>query len=439
MAKQSIGSPRPRRKLIKAETYGGVLLLGATVLALIWANSPLGHIYDSIFHYEIGIASSHFTLQESVLHWINDGLMVIFFFMIGLEIKREMLIGHLNTVKKASFPVFAALGGMLIPVTIYLIFNRDAETVRGWGIPAATDIAFSLAILQLLGKRVPIALKVFLATFAVADDIGAVIVIAAFYCESIQWLMLVGAFAILAVMLILSNKNIYSRFLYFAASLVVWYLFLKSGIHPTVAGVLLAFTIPIRKKMDVKTYVLKISGIIKDFSGSEEEDKKPVLTNKQLKNIDEIKSYTSKVNSPLQQLEHGLHNWVNYLIIPLFALANAGVKLKTGGNIDYTLALIIMFSLFAGKTIGITLFSYLGSWLGIATIPKDIDFQHLVGVACLGGVGFTMSIFIANLAFLGSPELLNSAKMGIIMGSFISGVTGYTMLKMMTPKPLTEN
>ncbi|MEA1886122.1 MAG: Na+/H+ antiporter NhaA [Bacteroidota bacterium] len=435
---KSIGSPRPKRKLIKAETYGGVLLLGATILALIWANSPLSHIYDSILHYEIGIASSHFTLEESVLHWINDGLMAIFFFMIGLEIKREMLIGHLNTVKKASFPVFSALGGMIVPVSIYLIFNHDPETVRGWGIPAATDIAFSLAILQLLGKRVPIALKVFLATFAVADDLGAVIIIAAFYSVSIKWAMLVGAFAIMAVLLILSRKNIYSRLLYFSASLVVWYLFLKSGIHPTVAGVLLAFTIPISKKMDVKTYVLKITGIINNFKGSEEEDKRPVLTKKQLKNIDEIKSYTNKVNSPLQQLEHGLHNWVNYYILPLFAFANAGVKLRTGGNIDLTLALIIMISLFAGKTIGITLFSYIGSWLGIATIPKDIDLQHMIGVACLGGVGFTMSIFIANLAFFGYPEILNSAKMGIIMGSLISGVTGYTLLKMMSKKPLAE-
>ncbi|MDZ7738504.1 MAG: Na+/H+ antiporter NhaA [Bacteroidales bacterium] len=438
MVKKSVGSPRRKRKLIKAETYGGVLLLGATVLALIWANSPLGHIYDSIFHYEIGIASSHFTLQESVLHWINDGLMAIFFFMIGLEIKREMLIGHLNTVKKASFPVFAALGGMIVPVSIYLIFNNDPETVRGWGIPAATDIAFSLAILQLLGKRVPIALKVFLATFAVADDLGAVIVIAAFYSVGIKWAMLVGAFAIMAVLMILSRKGIYSRLLYFSASLVVWYFFLKSGIHPTVAGVLLAFTIPISKKMDVKTYVLKITGIIKDFRASDEEDKKPVLTKMQLKKIDEIKSCTHKVSSPLQQLEYGLHDWVNYLIIPLFALANAGVKLRTGGSIDITLALIIMISLFAGKTIGITMFSYIGSWLGIATIPKDIDLQHLIGVACLGGVGFTMSIFIANLAFFGYPEILNSAKMGIIMGSLISGVTGYTLLKMMSPKPLAE-
>ncbi|MBS0011079.1 MAG: Na+/H+ antiporter NhaA [Bacteroidales bacterium] len=439
MNKESHSSSRPRRRFIKPEIYGGVLLLAATVLALIWANSPLGYIYDAIFNYEIGIESEYFKLEEPVLLWINDGLMAIFFFMIGLEIKREMMIGHLNTAKKASFPVFAALGGMLVPVSIYLIFNHDPVTVRGWGIPAATDIAFSLAILQLLGKRVPVALKVFLATFAVADDIGAVIVIAAFYCESIKWLMLLGAFIILALMMILSVRNIYSKYLYFPLSLVVWYFFLKSGIHPTVAGVLLAFTIPLNKKMDVKTYVQKITGIINNFRGTEEDDRKPVLSNAQLKGIDEMKSHTSKVNSPLQQLEHGLHNWVNFLIIPLFALANAGVKLKTGTGIDFKLALIIMFSLFAGKTIGITLFSYLGTWLRIAAIPSGIKFKHLVGVACLGGVGFTMSIFIANLAFYANPEILNSAKMGIIMGSLISGVTGYTLLRRVTKGPVIDN
>ncbi len=413
--------------------------MAATVLALIWANSPLAYIYDAVFNYQIGIESDYFKLEEPVLLWINDGLMAIFFFMIGLEIKREMLIGHLNTAKKASFPVFAALGGMLLPVSIYLIFNHDPVTVRGWGIPAATDIAFSLAILQLLGRRVPVALKVFLATFAVADDIGAVIVIAAFYSESIKWIMLLGAFIILALMMVLSVRNIYSKYIYFPLSLVVWYFFLKSGIHPTVAGVLLAFTIPLNRKMDVKTYVQKITGIINNFRVSEEEDKKPVLSHTQLKGIDELKNHTNKVNSPLQQLEHGLHNWVNLLVLPLFALANAGVKLKTGTGIDFRLALIIMVSLFAGKTIGITLFSYIGTWLRIAAIPGGIQFKNLVGVASLGGVGFTMSIFIANLAFYANPEILNSAKMGIIMGSLISGLTGYTWLRMNTKEPVTEN
>ncbi|MFO7853137.1 MAG: Na+/H+ antiporter NhaA [Bacteroidota bacterium] len=439
MVKQNVRSSSPRRRLIKPEIYGGVLLMAATVLALIWANSPLAYIYDAVFNYQIGIESDYFKLEEPVLLWINDGLMAIFFFMIGLEIKREMLIGHLNTAKKASFPVFAALGGMLLPVSIYLIFNHDPVTVRGWGIPAATDIAFSLAILQLLGRRVPVALKVFLATFAVADDIGAVIVIAAFYSESIKWIMLLGAFIILALMMVLSVRNIYSKYIYFPLSLVVWYFFLKSGIHPTVAGVLLAFTIPLNRKMDVKTYVQKITGIINNFRVSEEEDKKPVLSHTQLKGIDELKNHTNKVNSPLQQLEHGLHNWVNLLVLPLFALANAGVKLKTGTGIDFRLALIIMVSLFAGKTIGITLFSYIGTWLRIAAIPGGIQFKNLVGVASLGGVGFTMSIFIANLAFYANPEILNSAKMGIIMGSLISGLTGYTWLRMNTKEPVTEN
>jgi len=354
--------------------------------------------------------------------------MAVFFFLIGLEIKREVMIGELNSLRKASFPFFAALGGMAIPITLYIIMNEDPATSHGWGIPAATDIAFSLAILQLLGSRVPISLKVFLAAFAIVDDIGAVLLIALFYSTGIKWLLLLIALGIILILILLSIRGIYNKYLYFAAGAVVWLLFLRAGFHPTVAGVLLAFTIPLRKKIDVKTYAVNLCDIVDEFKDAGD-GKSPVLSKEQVDYIDDLEDWTSKVQSPLQHLEHSLHNWVAYLIIPVFAFANAGVNLTTGTDIDYRLILIIVLSLFAGKSIGITLFTWLGRKFKLTVIPGNIKGSQLVGIAFLAGVGFTMSIFISNLAFVDNPSVVNSAKIGIIAGSLISGLTGYLILR----------
>ena len=423
----------PFQKFVKVESLSGVLLFSATIIALIWANSRFATVYDSIWQYEIGIKTADFELSKPLILWINDGLMAIFFFLIGLEIKREVMIGELNNLKKASFPIFAALGGIIIPVSLYIILNKDPGTSHGWGIPAATDIAFSLAILQLLGKRVPVSLKVFLAAFAIVDDIGAVVLIAAFYSTGIKWALLIIALAIIIILIILSSRSIYSKYLFFIAGFVVWLLFLKAGFHPTVAGVLLAFTIPIRKKIDVNTYAVNLCSIVDEFRDAGD-GKSPVLSKEQVEYIDDLEDWTSKVQSPLQHLEHSLHNWVAYLIIPIFAFANAGVNLSTGTDLNYTLILTIMVSLFAGKSIGISLFTWLARKFKLTVIPKGINGWQLTGISFLAGVGFTMSIFISNLAFVDNPAVVNSAKIGIIAGSLISGLTGFLILRFSTNK-----
>jgi len=423
----------PFQKFVKIESLSGVLLFGTTILALILANSPLAVFYNSVWQYEFGIQTPDFELIKPLILWVNDGLMAIFFFLIGLEIKREVMIGELNNLKKASFPIFAAIGGMVVPISFYVILNKDPDTSHGWGITAATDIAFSLAILKLLGKRVPVSLKVFLAAFAIVDDIGAVVLIAVFYSTGIKWLLLIIALAIIIVLVILSSKGLYSRYLFFAAGVIVWLLFLKAGFHPTVAGGLLAFTRPIRRKVNVNTYAVNLCNIVDAFKEAGE-GTGPVLSKEQVEYIDDLEDWTSKVQSPLQHLEHSLHNWVAYLIIPVFAFANAGVNLSTDTDINYTVILIIVISLFAGKSIGISLFTWLARKFKLTVMPKGMNGWQLAGIAFLAGVGFTMSIFISNLAFVDNPAVVNSAKIGIIAGSLISGLTGYLILRFSTNK-----
>lgn len=417
----------PIQKFLKIESLSGILLFSATLIALIWANSPFSDTYNSLWSYKIGITSADFELKKDLILWVNDGLMAIFFFLIGLELKRELLIGELNSVKKAAFPFFAAIGGMIIPVALFLILNKNPGTSHGWGIPMAADIAFALAIVQLLGKRVPIGLKVFLIAFAIIDDIGAVLVIAIFYSASINWLLLGYALIILLFLGFLSYKKLYSNY-FVIFGVIVWFLFLKSGIHPTIAGVLLAFTIPIRQKMPLKTYVNMLCDTAANIKNID--DKSPILTDEQLIEIDNLESYTEKVQSPLQHLEHKLHGWVAYFIMPIFALANAGVTFSADMNFDYSLISTIAISLVIGNFIGVTLISYLGLKLKITVLPDGVLFKHIIGIGFIAGVGFTMSIFIANLAFVGNPTVMASAKVGILIGSLIAGLTGYFILKM---------
>jgi len=419
----------PFQKFVRIESLSGILLFGATLLAVLLANSPLSERFQSIWQYKIGFGTSGFELVKPLILWVNDGLMAIFFFLIGLEIKRELLIGELNSVKKASFPLFAAIGGMILPVVLFLILNKNPENSHAWGIPMATDIAFSLAILTILGKRVPLGLKVFLTAFAIVDDLGAVIVIALFYSESIKWSLMAIALVMLAILFFLSYRRIYAKWVILIFGIVIWVLFLKAGIHPTIAGVLLAFTIPIRQRIGMETYVDKLCDIVEDIKESNAMDS-PLLSKEQIESIDDMEEWTEKVQSPLQHLEHTLHNWVAYLIMPLFALSNAGVAFRGGGAPDNNLGMIIVISLVAGKLIGVTLFSWISVRLGIAELPEEVNFKQVTGIALLAGVGFTMSIFVANLAFSGSPLLLDSAKSGILMGSLIAGIAGYAVLRM---------
>jgi len=417
------------QKFVKTESSAGILLFGAAVIALIWANSPYGGYYVSLWQYKIGISFHNFELKKSLFLWINDGLMTVFFFLIGLELKRELLIGEINTLKKAAFPFIAALGGVIVPITLYLILNKDPGTVRGWGIPMATDIAFALAILTTLGKRIPISLKVFLTAFAIIDDIAAVLVIAIFYSSNINWSFLFYGIILIGILGIIYSRFKYSLGIGLVFGSVVWLLFLKSGIHPTIAGVLLAFTIPIKRRIDIKSFSEQLSLISDKVVTASDDHKKHLLTKEEIKYIDHLDNLISEVRSPLQHLEYRLHNWVAFFILPIFAFANAGVVISTGYNFNFSLIFNIAISLFIGKFTGITLFSLLGLKLKLTELPAGMNIKHIFGIAAIGGIGFTMSIFINNLAFYENLVNVNSAKMGIIIGSLISGITGYTILR----------
>jgi len=418
----------PFQQFVKIESFSGILLLIATIIALIWANSSFSESYQSFWQYKIGFTSDGFELNKPIILWINDGLMAIFFFLIGLEIKREFLIGELNSVKKIAFPLLGALGGMLIPVLLFLVLNQNTETFNAWGIPMATDIAFSLAILKLLGDRVPLSLKLFLTAFAIVDDIGAVLVIAIFYSGSINVALLLIALALLSILYVLSFRGYYSKYLNIMFGIVVWTLFLKAGIHPTLAGILLAFSVPVRQKIHTAAFIDNLVDITDNIKRATI-SKKPILSKEQIQQIDHLENWTNKYQSPLQHLEHSLHDWVAYFIIPVFALANAGVVINSDITVDVTLVRNIIIALVFGNSIGISSIILLAKKIKLIEIPKEIGVQHIVGVSFLAGIGFTMAIFIASLAFKNDPMYIDSAKIGILIGSLISAFLGYLILR----------
>lgn len=428
----------PFQKFVKIEGLSGVLLLLTTIVALIWANSSFGDSYRELWQYDLGVVTENFEFKKPLILWINDGLMAVFFFLIGLEIKRELMIGELNSMKKMAFPLVGALGGMLLPVVIFVVLNQNPETVKGWGIPMATDIAFSLAVLNVLGKRVPISLKIFLTAFAIVDDIGAVLVIAIFYSGTINVTLLLIALGMLAILYFLSFKGFYSVFLFFLTGTVIWFLFLKSGIHPTVAGILLAFSVPIRQKIDTSKFLAQLEVVYNNIKNSSILNK-PILSAEQIEHIDDLEDWSSKFQSPLQHLEHNLHGWVAFFVIPIFALANAGVLIDSSAYIDTALVTNIIICFVLGKSLGITSMVMFAKKLKLIEVPTDINFNQILGVAFLAGIGFTMAIFIASLAFVSTPEYIDSAKIGILIGSFISAIIGYLVLRFSkSPKPADE-
>ncbi len=424
------------KRFIQLETASSIILFLASIFAIIWANSSFGYLYEEIWFkkFTIGFANTDFHLSKSLILWINDGLMAVFFFVIGLEVKREILAGELTTLRKAALPVFAAFGGMAFPILIFVFLNQGKIGIEGWGVPMATDIAFTLGILKLLGKRVPIGLKIFLTAFAIVDDIGAVLVIAVFYSANIQWDLIGYAMLLIAGLSYLSYKEVYSKYFYFLIGCVVWLLFLKSGIHPTIAGVLMAFTIPINRKVNISQYLTTVKQQLLIFKEKTVDESK-LLSYDQIHAIDSIENCSKKVHSPLQHLEHNLHGWVSYLIMPIFALANAGVVISFAGiedaaHVVYNIALALVF----GNTIGILLMSFISVKLKIADLPENVNFKQIFGISILGGLGFTMSLFIANLAYV-DEGVVAAAKMGIIIGSLVSGLIGYFVLKF-TLKPV---
>lgn len=420
----------PLSNFIKLETSGSIILFLATISALVIANSPLSQSYLDFWNNYITISLPGFELSKPVLKWINDGLMAVFFFLIGLEIKREIVSGELSDFKKASLPILAAIGGMLFPALIFTVLNYGEPGSNGWGISIATDIAFSLGILQLLGKRVPLSLKIFLMAFAIIDDLGAVLVIALFYSSNLIWMYIGIGLMIVIALMILSAKGYYSKYFFFLMGAIVWVLFLKSGIHATIAGVLLALTIPLQRKINTKSFYNDakdaLDVFVADCNNVAVETK--ILTKNQLAAIDELEDIAEKTAPPLQYLEHSLHGWVSYVIMPLFAFANAGVVFSIAGEFNFSLSSNIAIALVVGKAIGIFTVSFLAIKLKISELPKYVSFKMLAGISILGGLGFTMSLFINNLAYT-DQGMIDAAKMGVLIGSVVAGTLGYIVLK----------
>ncbi|WP_430809452.1 MULTISPECIES: Na+/H+ antiporter NhaA [unclassified Carboxylicivirga] len=429
----------PLQRFIKLFSSGSALLMMATAIAVVWAN--LDHeSYHHFWHSPFGLSSEMFNVNMGLMHWVNDGLMAVFFFVVGLEIKREFLAGELSSFKQASLPIFAAIGGMLVPILLYFLFGFEGDAQKGWGIPMATDIAFSLGVLAILGKRVPLALKVFLTALAIVDDLGAVLVIALFYGGDLNWTYLLIAAGLMLVLTVANLRDVQNLKVYTLLGCVIWYLFLQSGVdgpgtglHATIAGVLIAFTIPMRPKVHINEFLARIKSALTRFNSVPKSENKRVLTDDQLYAINEVSYCVKKVQSPLQFIEHQFHGFISMFVLPVFALANAGVTLvhqgEGSGEVFTTLSLAIAFSLVVGKGIGITFFSWLAVRTGIAVKPRKSSWTSFFGLALLGGIGFTMSIFIASLGFKGQPDLLNQAKLGIFIGSIISGLLGFYLLK----------
>ena len=431
MIKENILSPF--QKFFNLQSFTGILLLATTIIALVWANSSFAGSYQALWNYEFGVVTDSFELKKPLLLWVNDGLMAVFFFLIGLELKREFLIGELNTAKKVMFPLFGAIGGIALPILLFVSLNQNPETLKGWGIPMATDIAFALAVLKVLGNRVPISLKIFLTAFAIVDDLGAVLVIAIFYSGSLNFVLLGIAIGILSLIYFLSYQGKYFQFLTIICAIAVWLLFLKAGLHPTLAGVLMAFAIPVRQKISTHEFTNQLESIVGEIKESTILQP-PLLSPPQLELIDDLEDWVNKYRSPLQSLEERLHNWVAYLVIPVFALANAGVALSSDGGLETILVVNIMICLILGKSIGISSTIFIARKLKIIEVPQEISNKQIIGVSFLAGIGFTMAIFIASLAFNSSPEYIDSAKIGILLGSLISAIIGYCILRFNTSK-----
>ena len=407
----------------------GIVLLVAVILAMLWANSPWQSTYQNILNTTISFSIGNFQLTEPLLLWINDALMALFFLQVGLELKREILGGKLSTPQNAILPIGAAIGGMVFPALIYFILNTSGEASQGWGIPMATDIAFSLGVLALFGKRLPIALRVFLVTLAVVDDLGGVLVIALFYTSGISTMDLFHAFLFFGLLIIGNYAGVRKTWFYAIIGIGgVWLAFFFSGVHPTIAGILTALAIPSRVKINEATFLKRLSALHKKFN-KEKPVKGSLISHSQLEILEEIKVTSSEAETPLQKLENALNPFVNFIVLPLFAFANAGIHLhgKVLEVLTHPISLGIGFGLILGKFIGIVLFSRILVVLKLAKLPKNITWYHIYGIAFLAGIGFTMSLFINELAFT-NEEFIYTAKVGILFSSLIAGIIGSLIL-----------
>lgn len=431
---------RTLKKFSSLNMLASLLLFLTAILAAVVANSSWAPAYEAFLSQELHLRIGSFNLFShgghalTMIEFINDCLMTIFFLSVGLEIKRELLVGELSSFRKAVLPFIAACGGMILPVIVYsAMVTAGGPEARGSAIPMATDIAFSLGVLSLLGNRVPLSLKIFLTAFAVVDDIGGILVIALFYSTDVAFGYLIAA-AILYVFLYYMGKfGVTQKIFYLSFGIIIWYLFLQSGIHATISGVILAFVIPARPQMDAGKYIKRIQQAISEFPASGPD--RIVLTNEQIAKLKQVEFASDHVISPLQSLEDNLHGLVNFIVLPLFAFANAGVVLNGGGDMMGEVSMAVMCGLLIGKFVGIFLFTWAAVQCKVASMPVGMNWKNVAGVSLLGGIGFTVSLFIANLSFAADhPVLLNQAKLGVLLGTVLSGILGYLVLKMVLPK-----
>jgi len=417
------------------ETAGAVVLLAATVLALVLANSSFHASVEAFFHTDLGIRVGPWDFSMSLLHWIDDGLMALFFFVVGLGLKREFIVGEPAERRKDTLPILAALGGMLVPATIYLAFNAGGPGANGWGVPMATDIAFALGILALLGSRVPLGLRVFLTALAIADDIGAILVIAIFYTAevSLAWL---GVVAVLfVVLLLLARRGVDSGWPYAIVGVGLWAAMLASGVHATIAGVLVAFTIPATARLAPLAFTAHTRDALDEIESAAVPGEHTLVDGARAEACTSIRRDALHAMAPLQRMETALHPWTTFVILPLFALGNAGVRLvgaDVGGLLASPVSLGIVFGLVVGKPIGIFAMTWLAVRFRVADLPMGVNWLHVLGAGVLGGIGFTMSLFVANLAFAGGDQTA-AAKVAILVASVVAGCLGYALLRFVLP------
>jgi NhaA family Na+:H+ antiporter len=424
----------PFREFSRASASSGVLLIVAAAVALVWANSPFAATYSELWGTELAIEVGGMRLSESLLHWVNDGLMAVFFLVVGLEIKREILAGELASLRRATLPIAGAIGGAVIPAVIFLTLVGGGTAARGWGVPMATDIAFALGVLALLGTRAPLGLRIFVAALAIVDDLLAVVVIAVFYTADLSLPALLWAGTILGALIVANRIGVRKPSVYAVLGVALWFAVYESGIHATVAGVLLALTIPAATRLDSDAYVERARAHIDDFEGRTVggED---ATTQEHHAALWELEETTERAQAPMLRMEHALHPWVAFLIVPLFALANAGVNVQAGlgSAVGGSLPLAVIAGLVIGKQVGITLGAAAVVRLGLASLPNGVTWRHIYGAAWLGGIGFTMSLFIAALAYGEDSTELAMAKVGVLAASVIAGLGGYAILRAVRP------
>ncbi|MEP5569042.1 MAG: Na+/H+ antiporter NhaA [Halioglobus sp.] len=428
----------PLEEFIHRQTTSGILLMICAVVALVIANSPLHESYEHFLHEQVAISFGSKSFSLSIHHWINEALMAMFFFIMGLELKRELMVGELSTPSQALLPIMAAIGGMLIPALGYFIFNTSGPDAKGWGIPMATDIAFAIGALSLLGPRIPKNLITFLIALAIVDDLGAVAVIALFYTENLDTMALFYAAVLTFVLLSFNLGGVRRPLPYATVGIMLWTAMLASGIHATIAGIVVAFVIPIRPKFEPQTFIKRVDDATQKMQASISENADIIHNNSFRALVMSLGDGVKLVQAPAQRLEHSLHLPVAYIVIPIFALANAGIPIdfaEISEAVSSPITLGVLCGLLLGKPLGIAGFTWVTVKLGMAKLPDGLNMHHIFGVGLLGGIGFTMSIFIADLGFVDKPAELLAAKTGILLASAIAGFGGFFWLKTHTTKP----